>query len=66
MLGARLGLNYQFDFGLNATVLALWRNYNYQVYHAALELKRKDRQQIYLAILKYQAGILKTSRLIYC
>ncbi|MDC2826556.1 surface lipoprotein assembly modifier [Rodentibacter pneumotropicus] len=52
MLGARLGLNYQFDFGLNATVLALWRNYNYQVYHAALELKRKDRQQIYLAILK--------------
>ncbi|WKT00557.1 surface lipoprotein assembly modifier [Gallibacterium salpingitidis] len=52
LLGARLGFNHQFDFGLNATAIALLRRYNYQSYHAALEVTRKDRQQIYLLILK--------------
>ncbi|WP_288063519.1 porin family protein [Rodentibacter caecimuris] len=52
MQGIRLGFNYQFDFGLNTTFLALLRQYKYQDYHAALELTRQDKQQIYLAVLK--------------
>ncbi|MGC7561200.1 surface lipoprotein assembly modifier [Pasteurella sp. PK-2025] len=52
LLGSRFGFNHQFDFGLNTTVMALLRSYNYQGYHAALEVVRKDRQQTYLANFK--------------
>ncbi|MDU8924157.1 porin family protein [Pasteurellaceae bacterium LIM206] len=52
MPGVRFGLNHRFDFGLDFTILTLLRHYHYQGYHAALELSRKDNQQIYLAVLK--------------
>ncbi|TCP94722.1 uncharacterized protein DUF560 [Cricetibacter osteomyelitidis] len=52
MAGIRLGISYQFDSGLNTTLLALLRRYDYQEYHAVLGEKRRDNQQIYLAILR--------------
>lgn len=52
MPGVRLGFSHQFNSGLNTTILALFRRYYYQGYHAALELTRRDNQQIYLAVLK--------------
>ncbi|WP_373100350.1 MULTISPECIES: surface lipoprotein assembly modifier [Pasteurellaceae] len=52
MYGIRLGLNRQFDFGLDATLLALLRRYDYQGFNAALNRTRHDKQQVYLAILK--------------
>ncbi|WP_338705643.1 porin family protein [Pasteurella multocida] len=59
LVGMRLGLNHQFDFGLNATVMTLLRRYNYQGYHAALEVTRKDYQQIYIALFKMPQWNLK-------
>ncbi|WP_256593563.1 surface lipoprotein assembly modifier [Pasteurella bettyae] len=59
LVGTRLGLNHQFDFGLNATVMTLLRRYNYQGYHAALEVTRKDYQQIYIALFKMPQWSLK-------
>ncbi|MGR3808425.1 surface lipoprotein assembly modifier [Pasteurella testudinis] len=50
--GIRAGINHQFRFGLNTTLIGLWRITGYQGYSAALEAKRRDRQQIYMAIFK--------------
>ncbi|PJG86021.1 porin family protein [Conservatibacter flavescens] len=51
MFGTRFGVNYQFELGLNVTALTLLRRYDYQAYHAALGVTRRDNQRIYLAIL---------------
>ncbi|WP_048736289.1 surface lipoprotein assembly modifier [Necropsobacter massiliensis] len=52
LYGLRAGINRQFGFGLDATLLALLRRYDYRGFNGALNQTRRDNQQVYLVILK--------------